>query len=138
MNMKIRLFLMMEEFSSNHGYMLHVALNDFNKMKRDRTKELKGLSCFKDDSKGISAIIESEFDTSNLVFSHKEACTARALYLDYQPVYGGYVIQQYVNDGGGITHPFGRTRIKGKEMYNALYFHFAVTVEMKNKRVYYE
>ena len=35
--------------------------------------------------------------------------------LDCNPVYGGYVINQYVTDGGGVRCPFGEMRRPARE-----------------------
>lgn len=39
--------------------------------------------------------------------------------LDY---YQGYNVEQIINEGGGIKHPFGPQRRKAEEMWNTLYF----------------
>ncbi len=35
-----------------------------------------------------------------------------AWYCDYNSVYGGAVVAEIVNEGGGITHPMGEGRMK--------------------------
>jgi hypothetical protein len=35
-----------------------------------------------------------------------------AWYLDYNSIYGGAIINEIVNKGGGITHPMGEGRMK--------------------------
>ncbi len=41
------------------------------------------------------------------------------IYLDYNSIYGGYVIVE-IGPGGSESHPFGQYRVKTKEMYHAL------------------
>ena len=42
--------------------------------------------------------------------------------LDNQPIYGGWVVEQVVNDAGSIHHPFGPARKKAGELWDALDF----------------
>lgn len=42
--------------------------------------------------------------------------------LDYNPIYGGYVVEQIVNDGGGVSRPFGDRRRAPAEMVSTLNF----------------
>lgn len=35
--------------------------------------------------------------------------------LDYAACYGGFVVNEVFNDGGGITQPFGSTRCSARE-----------------------
>lgn len=35
--------------------------------------------------------------------------------LDYNPIYGGAVVEEVINDGGGITQPLGSTRCTPRE-----------------------
>lgn len=42
------------------------------------------------------------------------------LYLDYIGCYGGYVIEEYIKDGG-CSHPFGCFRRNAKEMYLSMW-----------------
>ena len=35
--------------------------------------------------------------------------------LDYNPIYGGVVIHEPVNDGGGVSEPFGSGRVSPRE-----------------------
>ncbi len=41
-------------------------------------------------------------------------------YLDYAPIYGGYVIEELHPDSG-ISHPFGCLRRSAREMYLSMY-----------------
>ena len=43
--------------------------------------------------------------------------------LDYNPIYGGYVIEEIMNEGGGVKHPFFSTRMTAANAYHA--FHLA-------------
>lgn len=40
--------------------------------------------------------------------------------LDYNSIYGGYVIEQE-EESGGISHPFGSLRRNAREMYLSMY-----------------
>ncbi len=41
--------------------------------------------------------------------------------LDYNPIYGGYVVEEIHNEAGGICRPLGDTRMKGEQFLEALY-----------------
>lgn len=57
------------------------------------------------------------------------------LALDYNPVYGGYVIVQYL-PSGGESHPFFSTRHSPAEFYDMLRFgyHAAVAAKRSQRR----
>ncbi len=42
--------------------------------------------------------------------------------LDYNPTYGGVVIEEIVNEGGGITHPLIPTRLTPREFCQTVNF----------------
>ena len=42
--------------------------------------------------------------------------------LDYNSIYGGYVINTIYNVGGAVAQPFGAMRRNAREMYDTLYF----------------
>ena len=42
--------------------------------------------------------------------------------LDYNPIYGGYVIEQIHNEFGGVEMPFGHSRKGAKELVETLWF----------------
>lgn len=42
--------------------------------------------------------------------------------LDHNSVYGGYVIEEIFNVGGGVTLPFGSMRRTAREFCDAVYF----------------
>ena len=42
--------------------------------------------------------------------------------LDFNPTYGGYVIYEVANTGGGQRHPLGSSRMKPSVFYDALWF----------------
>ena len=42
--------------------------------------------------------------------------------LDHNAVYGGYVVQEIVSKGGGISHPFGHSRRNAREFCDAVRF----------------
>jgi hypothetical protein len=44
------------------------------------------------------------------------------LRLDHNAIYGGWNIEEIVNEGGAVTHPFNLARRKTSEMYNTLCF----------------
>ena len=48
--------------------------------------------------------------------------TVGAWRLDYAGCYGGWVIQEIDNEGGGISNPFGARRHKAGELLNMIYF----------------
>lgn len=52
--------------------------------------------------------------------------------IDHNPYYGGYVIEEVHNEGGGITHPFGETRHSAYEFVTAMRFALrAITLDRK-------
>lgn len=51
----------------------------------------------------------------------KNTAIIGAWYLDYNPVYGGYVINEMVNEAGGVTCPLGYNRMPTREFYNFLH-----------------
>jgi hypothetical protein len=48
--------------------------------------------------------------------------TVGAWMLDYNPVYGGFVIHQMGNEGGGVSCPMGHTRKPAREFCEAVRF----------------
>ena len=53
--------------------------------------------------------------------------------LDYNGVYGGYVVEEIVNSSGGVSLPLGEGRRKATEMWYAM--HFALrTLENRKRR----
>lgn len=40
--------------------------------------------------------------------------------LDHNSIYGGYVINQIMNDGGGVTQPFGSKRMKAEPFVDSM------------------
>jgi hypothetical protein len=42
--------------------------------------------------------------------------------LDHNSVYGGFVIEEIHNDGGGVSQPFGSMRRNAREFCDAVYF----------------
>jgi hypothetical protein len=42
--------------------------------------------------------------------------------LDYNGVYGGFVVEEIVNEGGGITHPLGEGRRRARDFVDAVRF----------------
>jgi hypothetical protein len=53
--------------------------------------------------------------------------------LDYNPIYGGYNIEEVMSEGGGINHPFGSTRKKPKQ-FNAELKSMIRALELKNRK----
>lgn len=45
--------------------------------------------------------------------------------LDHNSAYGGYVIREYVNEGGGVTEPLGSRRRTGREFVDVCRFALA-------------
>ncbi len=54
------------------------------------------------------------------------------LRIDYNPTYGGAVIEEILNAGGGVNHPFGDRRMPLGEFVQAM--HFAINVLRNTKR----
>lgn len=42
--------------------------------------------------------------------------------LDHNSIYGGYVIEEIYNTGGGVSQPFGSMRRTAREFCDAVYF----------------
>jgi hypothetical protein len=42
--------------------------------------------------------------------------------LDYNPTYGGFVIEEIFNEGGGVSQPFGSMRRSARDFCDAVYF----------------
>lgn len=53
--------------------------------------------------------------------------------LDYNPTYGGCIIEEMVTEGGGVTHPFGEGRLKPFEFCRATNM-IEKAIEIKGKR----
>jgi len=45
-----------------------------------------------------------------------------AMRLDYNSVYGGYVIEKICNEHGGVSCPFGHARRSAREMTGCMFF----------------
>ena len=43
-------------------------------------------------------------------------------YLDYAPLYGGYVVHEMANEAGGVSEPFGSRRRTAREFCEAVDF----------------
>lgn len=43
-----------------------------------------------------------------------------ALQLDYNPIYGGCIVEQICNEGGAVTHPLGELRLSPFEFCQAV------------------
>ena len=41
-------------------------------------------------------------------------------YLDYNAIYGGAVVHEMMNEGGGVNQPFGSTRRKPRDFCDAV------------------
>jgi len=52
--------------------------------------------------------------------------------LDYVSHYGGYVIEQAMNDSAGIDHPMGCMRRSSKEMYLSMYMTAQALENLRN------
>lgn len=42
--------------------------------------------------------------------------------LDHNSIYGGYVIHEVSNSSGGVSEPFGSTRMKASQFTEAMHF----------------
>jgi hypothetical protein len=49
-----------------------------------------------------------------------------AWYLDYAPCYGGYIINEMANEGGGVRHPTIEYRVSGQEFVRTVRFVLAL------------
>lgn len=54
--------------------------------------------------------------------------------LDYNPIYGGYNVEEIVNELGAIHHPLGGTRMTGEAFSNALSM-VAAALELSRREV---
>ena len=55
--------------------------------------------------------------------------------LDYNPIYGGCVVTEICNEGGGIHHPFGSMRRSPREFYDAMWMTIrGIEMSRKQKR----
>ena len=55
--------------------------------------------------------------------------------LDYNPTYGGAVIEEIINVGGGVTHPFGSRRMKADSFCQATRMaQDAVNIDRKKRK----
>jgi hypothetical protein len=52
--------------------------------------------------------------------------------LSHAPMYGGWNIEQVMNDAGAITKPFGMTRVSSREFVEAM--RFAMTAKYESAR----
>ena len=48
--------------------------------------------------------------------------------LDYNPTYGGYMIEEIHNDKGGVCTPMGQRRMPAREFHEALHFAISAVV----------
>lgn len=55
------------------------------------------------------------------------------LTIDNNPIYGGMVLQVYVNSSGGVSRPFGNNRNTPKDLYNMM--HFAIHCKYAAQRL---
>ena len=55
--------------------------------------------------------------------------------LSYNPTYGGAAIEEIYNEGGGITHPMGSSRLKAYEFCRATDFAIsAIDIDRKKRK----
>jgi hypothetical protein len=54
-----------------------------------------------------------------------------AWYLDCAPTYGGYIINEMMNEGGGVCHPTTEYRVSGQEFVRTV--RFALALLTRNK-----
>jgi len=52
----------------------------------------------------------------------KSVANIGAWYLDHNPIYGGYVVYEMMNEGGGAREPFGPYRKRPAEFVAAVRF----------------
>lgn len=64
---------------------------------------------------------------------HIDAGSRNGLSLDYISCYGGYVIEEYTEDGG-ISHPFGSMRRSAREMYLSMYMTTQALEDIRHKQ----
>lgn len=65
----------------------------------------------------------------------KSAFDHGAFRLDYEPCYGGYVIEKISDDSTGVSHPFGSDRRRPTEMWDILHFALRTLESQENKTV---
>lgn len=51
----------------------------------------------------------------------KNVSRVGTLRLDYNAIYGGYVVEEICNEHGAVRHPFTPNRLKGQAMWDMLY-----------------
>jgi hypothetical protein len=56
--------------------------------------------------------------------------------VDYNPIYGGAVIDEIANEDGGITKPFGAMRLKPREFCDTVWFaEEAIKIQEKKQSI---
>jgi hypothetical protein len=78
--------------------------------------------------------IESLFDTFLKASGNRKAEDYKdvgGMRLDHNSVYGGYVIEQIVNDAGAIRHPYGDRRFGPTELANILTFYIRAKTDTR-------
>lgn len=54
---------------------------------------------------------------------YKTACEKSYLSLDYNPTYGGYILERFTNGSGGVNHDFISYRLSAAKLHHALEFY---------------
>ena len=62
----------------------------------------------------------AEYTKTLVVHGHTDACKARSLHLDYNPIYGGYRLDQYCNNSGGMSFFLNSERHKAETLADLL------------------
>ena len=128
--MKLETFFTFKRFCEATGNKMHMSEETYRKLKKKRLKSLKECESLADSAQEIT---DNDFSTSNIIFSYEEAKKEQALTLDINNTYGGVIIQQYCNEHGGVSHPFGSSRAKEADFVNTLHFTLSAFFSVSNK-----
>lgn len=76
----------------------------------------------------------ADYTKELVVHDHSEACRLKALHIDYNPIYGGYRLDQYCNDSGGMSFFLDSTRRNAEtlsDLLNTFCLGFCRAMELK-------
>jgi hypothetical protein len=71
-------------------------------------------SCQGDDYNG------ADYCKVLVINDYTDACRVGALHLDHASCYGGYVLNYYCNEGGGVSHFFKSSRVNADSLSDIL------------------
>ena len=86
----------------------------------------------------LANLLDREFgdDKSSCWVRKNGKLTAKigCLTVDYNPIYGGAILEEMMNEHGGVSHPFGEGRLKPYEFCRATrYAEGAVEMDRKKR-----